>query len=306
MVGSGTNTFGVHERNPQFQQWSLSIQRAVPGNGVVEVNYSASKGTYLYAGDGDLLGNRNKLDTSYWSLGRTKLQTLVPNPFYGIVTNPLYTRLSAPTIQYQYLLTAYPEYTTVGGYLDPPNIGTSSYQSVQFKYEKRFSKGLALLAHYTISKNLGNTDTSSSDQVGNSSSSYQNWKDLHQEHSLSTFDIPQRFVASYNYQLPLGRGRLLGRNMNKVLNGFVGAWELSGTATFSSGFPFTVTMSANNLLSGAQRPNLIGDPSTSGPSSQGSTATSTKPRSPRRPSTPTVRLRERSQTTGAMVSAPAT
>ena len=75
-------------------------------------------------------------------------------------------------------------------------------------------------------------------------------------------------MVSYNYQLPFGRGRALGRNMNRVANGFIGAWELSGTATFSSGFPFTVTLSANNLLSGVQRPNLIGDPSTSGPASQ--------------------------------------
>jgi len=56
--------------------------------------------------------------------------------------------------------------------------------------------------------------------------------------------------------------------MHKVLNGLIGGWELSGILMFSSGFPLSVGLASSNLLSGTQRPNLIGDPSTSGPASK--------------------------------------
>ena len=59
------------------------------GRACLEVNYTGSKGTHLYFGSsGDTLDNRNKLDPSYWGIGRTALNAQVPNPFYGIITVP--------------------------------------------------------------------------------------------------------------------------------------------------------------------------------------------------------------------------
>lgn len=264
-LGLGFSSYDPKSKNPQYQQWNFSIQREIPGNGLLEVNYAASKGTHLYFGSGDVLGNRNKLDPVYWPWGRTTLNAQVPNPFYGIITDPR-SVLSQRTVQLHRLLRPYPQHAGgVGGYLAPPNIANSIYHSVQFKYERRFSKGLAVLAHYTISKLITDADTSGTDVdwLG-SSTSVQCWKNLRLERALSVFDIPQRAVISFSYELPVGRGRAFGSGMNRLANALVGGWELSGILTFSSGYPIVPGLDSPTLWDASQRPNLIGDPRTSG------------------------------------------
>jgi hypothetical protein len=56
--------------------------------------------------------------------------------------------------------------------------------------------------------------------------------------------------------------------MNRLTDALVGGWVLSSIMTFSSGYPIVPNLDSAELLSGDQRPNLIGDPRTSGPSSQ--------------------------------------
>ncbi len=268
-LGLGFDSYDPNTVNPQWQQWNFSIQRELPGRGVLEVNYGGSKGTHLAFGTDDVLGNRNKLDPSYWAMGRDALFEMVSNPFYGVITDPR-SALSQPEVQRQQLLLSYPQYESyLGGYTAPPYIGNSIYHSVQFKYEKRFSEGLAMLAHYTISKLISDSDSPGTDidWLGGFTG-LQNWKNLRQERSLATFDIPQRLVLSFDYQLPIGRKRAFGKNMNRVADALVGGWELSSILTFSSGYPIVPQLDSPDLLSGDQRPNLIGDPRTSGPSSQ--------------------------------------
>jgi hypothetical protein len=258
-LGLDAGGYDPNAINPQYQQWSFSIQRELPGNGVLEVNYTGSKGTHLSFGSDDLLGNGNKLDPSYYSLGRDTLTSMVANPFYGVITNPN-SPLSAETIQYNQLLRAYPQYYSIGGYTAAPYIGNSHYHAVQFKYEKRFSHGMAFLAHYTISKLISDSDSPGTDidWLGGSTG-MQNWKDLRQERSLASFDIPQRAVLSFNYQLPVGRGRRFGAKMNKVLDGAVGGWEVSSILTFSSGYPIVNRLANTDLWEGTQRPNVTGE-----------------------------------------------
>jgi hypothetical protein len=73
--------------------------------------------------------------------------------------------MSDPTVPYQVLLRPYPQYAdgSIGDYLAPPNNGNSIYHSAQFKFEKRFSHGVSILAHYTISKLITDSDSNSSD-----------------------------------------------------------------------------------------------------------------------------------------------
>jgi len=268
-LGLGFDAYDPHAVNPQWQQWNLSIQREVPSNGVVEVNYSGSKGTHLAFGTDDMLGNRNKLNPMYWSMGRDALYQQVPNPFYGVITDPA-SVLSSPTIERWRLYLPFPQYDNyMGGYTAPPYIGNSIYHSVQFKYEKRFSDGLAVLAHYTVSKLISDSDSPGTDidWLGGYTG-LQNWTNLRQERSLATFDVPQRFVLSFDYQLPIGRGKAFGRSWNKVTDSLLGGWELSSILTFSSGYPIVPQLDSPDLLSGDQRPNLIGNPATAGSPSQ--------------------------------------
>jgi carboxypeptidase family protein/TonB-dependent receptor-like protein len=268
-LGLGFDSYDPHTVNPQWQQWNFSIQREMGSSSVVEVNYSGSKGTHLSFGTDDVLGNRNKLDPSYWAMGRDALYQQVPNPFFGVITDPN-SPLSLPTVERQQLLLPYAQYQSyMGGYTAPPYIGNSIYHSVQFKFEKRFAQGLAVLGHYTISKLISDSDSPGTDidWLGGFTG-LQNWKDLRQERSVATFDIPQRFVLSFDYQIPIGRGKWLGKDMHKLADAFIGGWELSSILTFSSGYPIVPQLDSPDLLSGDQRPNLIGNPATHGSPSQ--------------------------------------
>jgi hypothetical protein len=268
-LGLGFDSYDPNTVNPQWQQWNFSIQRELGGNSVVEVNYSGSEGTHLSFGTDDVLGNRNKLDPTYWAMGRDALYQQVPNPFFGVITDPN-SPLSLPTVERQQLLLPYAQYQSyMGGYTSPPYIGNSIYHSVQFKFEKRFAQGLAVLGHYTISKLISDSDSPGTDidWLGGYTG-LQNWKNLRQERSVATFDIPQRFVLSFDYQIPIGRGKWLGKDMHKLADAFIGGWELSSILTFSSGYPIVPQLDSPDLLSGDQRPNLIGNPATHGSPSQ--------------------------------------
>ncbi len=268
-LGMGAGSPLPKDDNPQYQQWSFSIQREVPGRGVVEVNYAGTKGTHLYFGSGDIVSQLNTLDPIYWNLGRgtsgTGLNASVPNPFFGVITNPTVTNYNRSTIQLNRLLRPFPEYSSAGGYRASRNIGNSIYHALQIKYEKRFSHGLSMLSHYTISKMISDSDSSGTDVdwlAGGSS--VQDLKNLRNERSLAVFDRPQRLVVSLDYQLPVGRGRAFGKSLNRIVDAVIGGWEMMGTLTASSGSPLGITQSASNLWQGNQRPNLVGDPSRPG------------------------------------------
>ena len=231
----------------------------------MEVNYAGSKGTHLYFGDGDTVSNRNKLDPIYYDQGRTALNRQAPNPFYGVITDPR-SILSLPTVPYNRLLRPYPQYSGgMGGYMAPLNIGNSIYHSLQIKYEKRFSHGVNVLAHYTAAKLISDSDVAASDVdwLGGGSG-VQSWKNLRLERSLSTQDIPQRAVIFVDYELPIGKGKMIGRGMGKPANSLLGGWEVSLGLTLSSGFPIVPALDSATLWDATQRPNLIGNPRASG------------------------------------------
>jgi hypothetical protein len=87
-LGAGT-ILPSNNRNPEYHSWNLSVQREVGWNSVFEVNYTGSRGTHLFI-PFTLL---TPLDPKYWSMGRTALSAAVPNPFYGLITDPRATNL---------------------------------------------------------------------------------------------------------------------------------------------------------------------------------------------------------------------
>ena len=57
---------------------------------------------------------------------------------------------------------------------------------------------------------------------------------------MSNYDTTQQLNAYGVYDLPFGRGRKFGTSMNKILDAFVGGWELSGTYRQTTGLPYSV------------------------------------------------------------------
>lgn len=74
-------------------------------------------------------------------------------------------------------------------------------------------------------------------------------------------DMPHTFAGSFDYQLPVGRGKAFDPR-NRVLNQVIGGWAVSGILTLRSGLPFTPAISGDvaNTGVGGQRPDVIGTP----------------------------------------------
>ena len=77
------------------------------------------------------------------------------------------------------------------------------------------------------------------------------------EYAPSANDATHRFVLAAIFDVPVGRGLWIGRDMNRVVDGIVGGWSISALITKQSGQPLPVSMASPRLQDGNQRPNEI-------------------------------------------------
>ncbi len=96
----------------------------------------------------------------------------------------------------------------------------------------------------------------------NSFSGHLNDHDPKLDYAPSDFNVGQRFVASYVWNLPFGRGKKYASGVNKATDIVVGGWQLTGIATFQKGFPFSILGNDLDGLLDAfnQRANRVGNP----------------------------------------------
>jgi Carboxypeptidase regulatory-like domain/TonB-dependent Receptor Plug Domain/TonB dependent receptor len=140
------------------------------------------------------------------------------------------------------------------------NSAHSTYHGLQSKLEQRFSRGLYFLVSYTWSKSID--DQSNGTDTATASGQYpQDPLNPSLDRGLSSFDVPQRFVGSFVWELPFGRGRAFGSSLPGAVNGLIGGWQLSGVITAQSGSPFSVLMNCADINAGDNnsncRPNRI-------------------------------------------------
>jgi hypothetical protein len=242
-------------RNPYLQNWNFGIQHVIPGGIMIDASYVGSKGTYIVEGAGGY--SLNSLRPQYLSLG-TALTQQAPNPFYGIITTGT---LSGKTIPQFQMLLDFPQFTSVGEQFATGS--NSIYHSFQLKAEKRFSNGMSFLLAYAKAKSIDDGSVDNGNFTGGAAANngYQNAYNRRGERSISPYDVPQRLVLSYVYNLPFGRGRSLGRTWNRAVDAVLGGWQFNGIVTYQKGVP--LELSANIPLSGgiygsALRPNNNG------------------------------------------------
>ena len=206
-TGKNASAVSIYpDRNPmsQIQQWNINIQRQV-ASVMVEVGYAGSKGTHLQYGAFNL--NAIPLDLAPVAQGR----------------------FIAPYVSYP----QYPSGVNVQAW-----IGSSNYNSLQMKAEKRFASGLGFLAAFTFQKLINVGEQGWRNPLGN--------RNL--DRGISPDSAPYRFTIGYNYALPFGTGR-------RWLNGGIaaaalGGWELNGITTFQAGFPLTPGLNINSCVCG--------------------------------------------------------
>jgi len=128
--------------------------------------------------------------------------------------------------------------------------GDSNHHALLAKFSNRFSNGLAFVNSYTFGKTI--------DFVSDTEGATQNAYDFKRDRAVSDFDIKHTFTSSWTYDLPFGKGKLIGGGANSLADKFIGGWQLSGILLLRSGLPFSVNQSQSMLSTGTgNRPNRI-------------------------------------------------
>jgi hypothetical protein len=221
---------------PYVQQWNFDIQYQAPGNLLFDIAYAGSKGTHLPQHSQDL-DQLPPADLPTNASQVAALTTLVPNPFYGVMQSG---NISAnPTVKAGQLLLPYPQFDDVA--MEEPDDRDSSYNSMQLKIQKRFSAGAQLLATYTVSKLIDDTNS----EINWLEAASPNWGDrnaynLGFDRSLDGFDVPQRLIVAGVLDLPFGKGKKFLGNATGLTNKIIGGWGFDTIVTFQSGFPLSM------------------------------------------------------------------
>jgi hypothetical protein len=206
-----------NQRSPYIQQYNFGIQYEFVQDWLFDLAYVGNKGTKLN-------GFRN-LNQRFF--------TVNPNGSHAAGGRP---------------------YPSFGDIQWMENRVLSSYNSMQARLEKRFSAGLSTLFSYTFGKAL----TEAPDHISTSGGGPgldtgtfrepQNPNNLKAERGLAEFDVKHRFVASYIYELPFGRGRRLGQNWNRATDLLLGGWQINGIHSYQSGLGLTATLGGGSVL----------------------------------------------------------
>jgi hypothetical protein len=270
-------------RDADLYQWNLGIQRELPSQIVLGLDYSANRSTHLpWSGTNNrdfmssaLLAKVSAAVTPTDSSCQTDscvsnfLQTPVNNPFLPMFSTPCTSTPTSPCfnepnslystaqIPLGYLLNPYPQFT--GDFEGLMSEEASSwYNSMQIRFQKRTTHHVSFEGNYTISKLTDDSSAGRNNFIGSLSNGQPQQLDrLALEHSISANDAPQRLAAAVVVTLPVGRNQWIGGGMNRGLDAVLGGWSIATMVTEQSGQPLAVSMSDPRLANGSQRPNVV-------------------------------------------------
>jgi hypothetical protein len=203
-------------KDPQSQQYTLTISRELPLKTVLDISYLGNHGRNFTTGS----VNINTLDPSYYSLGTAYLNASVPNPYAGIVPGSL----GAATITRANLLKPYPYMQQVN--LSYPRGAHFDGNYLYVAAQRRSEKGLQLQAAYTYGKLMSMpiyTDLATTSGITTTASTIQNWRDRDGEYSVDAIDVTHRATIATIYNLPFGKDQLYfnqGRTLDRLIGGF--------------------------------------------------------------------------------------
>jgi len=197
-------------------QWNLTIQHQFWKNSTFQIGYVGQRGTHLM------------VPFSY------SQRQLLPNSACG---TPPCTAPSSFFANNAALLSTISPFTS-----GTQSNGNMYYHALQAVLQKQMSNGLQYQVAYTYSKCM--TDNSgyygSWGALATTASPYwQNIYDPKAEWAPCYYDATHILSSYAIYELPVGRGKAFGKNMNSVANAIVGGWTVSPIISVHTGFPMT-------------------------------------------------------------------
>jgi hypothetical protein len=273
-------------QNADIYQWNLGIQRLLPSQIVIGIDYSANRSTHLPFGGYSSTRNRDfisspllaRISAQQHALDPTceadscvsnYLANTVANPFCAMfggtgcptagsaIFNEPDSRYNQPVIPLGNLLRPFPQFD--GDFEGLPVLEASSwYNSLQIRFQKRTTHHVSFEGSYTLSKLTDDSSVGANAFVGTlNNGNPQQLDNLKAEHGISANDTPQRLAAAIIFELPIGRQNWIGGDMNRVLDAVVGGWNISTLITEQTGQPLSIPMSNPRLMDGNQRPNVL-------------------------------------------------
>jgi hypothetical protein len=146
----------------------------------------------------------------------------------------------------------YSQYPSLTNITMITNLGERTYDSAQFKVDRRYSKGLTLSSSLTWAHAQQKSLLPWSHQAFT-------WG------NVPTYDIRLKWVGIASYDLPWGS------NLHGAAHGFLAGWQANAVAFWSTGLDFSIQDAASQMNVGAstdgsaggrtaEGPNLVGDP----------------------------------------------
>ena len=232
---SALQSWADHMSTPYVEEWNFTIEKQLPWSMLWETSYVGNTGVHL------------------WSVAQAN-QPVTNGPGSPTTRRPL---------------AGY----TVAGINQTAPWGTSSYEGLSTKLEKRFSAGVSFLAAFTYGRALDFQDANSlglcisSSGCGGGGDAVQNSYNRRTQRGPSDNDVPLRFSLGGGWALPFGRGKAYLRDGWGAA--LAGGWELSTIYQVQTGAPFTPILSFDNANAGnTSWPNRVcnGNLSSRGPS----------------------------------------
>ncbi len=203
-------------RNPYMQTYNLTVQQQVTDNLMVEIAYVGNVGR-------NLAYNREQ-NMALYGPGASARNTDARRIFQGF------------------------------GSIGELNTGAnSSYNSLQLQVQRRFSRGLTFQISYTYGRAIDEVLTSAAFATV-TQNGLQNPNNRGAERGRGDFDLQQRFVTSFLYEIPWP-----GSGPAKAV---LGGWELGSIITLEEGRPFHVDAGRDRSLTAVRhdRAELVGNP----------------------------------------------
>jgi len=116
-------------------------------------------------------------------------------------------------------------------------IASSNYNAAQFSLRKRLSHDVQFDINYTYSHSLDNASGLQNATAYSSAGFILNALDPNSNYASSDFDARHIVNANWVVGLPVGRHKKLLSNLNKVGNGILGGWTMTGIFRFNTGLP---------------------------------------------------------------------
>ena len=232
--GSPTYKTGESGKPGYYVDYNFTVEHSFTPSTLLRTSFHANYGVKIQSGF-----DFNQLDPKYFPI----YGNLLSSPVSSVINNPtvIAAGFRLPYASFPQNLTLsqalrpFPQYSGFGS-VTTQN-GHSTYNGLETSFQKRYSKGLWMMASYTFSKTLVSTGG-------------QNYYNRTAEKVVGGENRPHIFTTGYVYDLPLGKGKAFGANMHPALNAIVGNWNVSAVHRYQSGTSFGVGGCSQTMAGG--------------------------------------------------------